>query len=278
MTMRPSDLCLTFRRIGVTVRDRPAAAPQTGEFELGFLAVNHPSFSAATVAMTNIFCASAANSAFIPVISEMRNPKDYNKAVVLAMSVVCACYLSFSMVVYAWCGKWIASPSLGSGGDTLKKVAYGVALLGLLVSAGLWAHIGAKYLFVRILRNSKHLQKNSVVHWGWWIGCVAGLCTGSYLIASGVPIFEFIIALAGSVAFAPLALILPGICWIYTHREYLGGGVRRTIVYGLHVFLIILGVFFTVGGTHGVVEQIIFAYRDHRIGEAFSCADNSNSS
>lgn len=43
----------------------------------------------------------------------MKNPKDYNKAVYVAMGLVNASYLAFSIVVYRWCGQWVASPSLG---------------------------------------------------------------------------------------------------------------------------------------------------------------------
>lgn len=99
--------------IGVTTRDRPAAAPQTGPYELGYVAINNPGFAAGMVASSTIFVSSAGTSAFLPVISEMRNPKDYKKALYPCMLLVTASYLAFSLVVYRWCGQWVASPSLG---------------------------------------------------------------------------------------------------------------------------------------------------------------------
>jgi hypothetical protein len=42
--------------------------------------------------------------------------------------------------------------------------------------------------------------------------------------------------------------------------------------------LIFVSIFLTIGGTYGVIAQIIDAYRDGLIESAFSCADNSNSS
>lgn len=62
----------------------------------------------------------------------------------IIVSIVTASYLSFSLVVYRWCGQWVASPSLGSAGPTIKKVAYGIGLIGLLVSACLYLHVAAK--------------------------------------------------------------------------------------------------------------------------------------
>ncbi|KAF2017923.1 hypothetical protein BU24DRAFT_368094 [Aaosphaeria arxii CBS 175.79] len=264
--------------VGVTQLDRPAAAPQTGDFEFGYHVIGNPTFAAGITAASTIFCSGAGTSAFLPVMSEMRNPREYSKAVNWCMGLVTAAYLSFSLVVYKYCGQWVASPSLGSAGPVVKKVAYGVGIIGLCVSGALYVHVSAKYVFVRILRNSKHLQANSVVHWGVWMGCIVSMTVISFLIASGVPIFNYLLSLAGSVAFAPLALGLPGWLWIYDHADYYKGTWWQKILYGLHVLLILLSVFLTIGGTYGVIVQIIDAYRDGTIASAFSCADNSNSS
>lgn len=99
--------------IAVTTRDRPAAAPQTGDYELGYYVIAYPSFAAGMVASCTIFVSSAGTSAFLPVISEMKNPQDYRKALFVCMAIVTAAYLTFSLVVYRWCGQWVASPSLG---------------------------------------------------------------------------------------------------------------------------------------------------------------------
>ncbi|KAK0385197.1 hypothetical protein NLU13_7675 [Sarocladium strictum] len=265
--------------VGVTTRDRPAAAPQTGDYEFGYHVIGHPTFVAGITSVATIFCSGAGTSAFLPVISEMRRPRDYNKAVYLCMGIVTASYLTFSLVVYRYCGQWVASPSLGSAGDVVKKVAYGIGLTGLLVSACLYVHVAAKYLFVRILRNSQHLQKNSVVHWGVWFGSSLSVSVVGFLLASGIPIFNYLLALAGSLTFAPLALGLPGYLWVFDHQHYRRTGTAlKKITYWLHWAMILLAVFLTIGGTYGVVQQIIDAYANGEIASAFACADNSNSS
>ena len=194
------------------------------------------------------------------------------------VGVVTASYLAFSLVVYRWCGKWVASPSLGSAGPTIKKVSYGIGLLGLLVSACLYIHVAAKYLFVRMLRNSVHLQKNSVVHWAVWLSCTFTMSAIGFLIGSGIPIFNYLLALAGSLTFAPLALGLPGYLWVYDHQHYRRGTTLQAIMYWFNWAMILLAVFLTIGGTYGVIRQITDAYADGEVDSAFSCADNSNSS
>ncbi|KAI1148542.1 transmembrane amino acid transporter [Nemania diffusa] len=264
--------------VGVTARDRPAAAPQTGDYDFGYRVIGNPTFVAAITSVSTIFCSGAGTSAFLPVISEMKRPRDYSKAVYLCMAIVTASYLSFSLVVYRWCGKWVASPSLGSAGDVVKKVAYGVGITGLLVSACLYIHVAAKYLFVRILRNSRHLQQDSAVHWTVWLMCTLGMSVVSFLIASGIPIYNYLLALAGSLTFAPLALGLPGYLWVHDHQHYRKGKAWQVLVYYLNWLMMALAVFLTIGGTYGVIQQIIDAYATGEVDRAFSCADNSNSS
>ncbi|KAH8671161.1 transmembrane amino acid transporter protein-domain-containing protein [Xylariales sp. PMI_506] len=261
--------------IGVTTRDRPAAAPQTGDFELGYYVIVHPTFVAGMTATATIFVSSAGTSAFLPVISEMRNPRDYKKALYVCMGLVLAMYLSFSLVVYRWCGQWVTNPSLGSAGGTLKKVSYGIALIGLAVSGCLYQHVAAKYLFVRILRGTKHLQSNTIIHWATWLGCSISLGIIAFILAEAIAIFSYLIALTGSICFAPMAITIPGILWLYDFRDYRKGTAWQKTQYAFHCFLIVLGLFVCIGGTYSTVLSIKQAYASGEIGSAFSCADNS---
>ena len=254
--------------VAVTTRDRPAAAPQEGPYELGFYAIPPVvTFGAGMASTCTIFISSAGTSAFLPVISEMREPKDYRKAVYVCMSFVTAAYLAFSLVVYRWCGTWVASPSLGSAGHTMQIASYAVGFIGLVISGCIYLHIAAKYCFVRILRDSKHLQANTFVHWGTWLGLVFGLCSVSFILAEAIPIFNYLIAITGSVCFAPLAIMLPGYLWIHDHKDWARGSILQQIVFGLHILMILLGTFLLIGGTYGIVEEIIAAYHDGLIGK-----------
>ncbi|KAF4240542.1 hypothetical protein CNMCM8980_000201 [Aspergillus fumigatiaffinis] len=136
--------------VGVTTRDRPAAAPQEGRTTLG----SSPS-------ITRVLPPAWSP----PVASLSPRPK---KPLYMCMALVTASYLVFSVIVYRWCGKCVASPSLGSAGQTTKMVSYAVAFIRLIVSGTLYLHVAAKYVVVRILGNSRHLQANTVVRWVTW--------------------------------------------------------------------------------------------------------------
>jgi hypothetical protein len=254
--------------VAVTTLDRPAAAPQTGPFELGYYVIPPTvTFAGGMAATCTIFISSAGTSAFLPVISEMREPRDYRKSVYVAMGFVTGSYICFALVVYRWCGMWVASPSLGSAGHDMQIAAYAVGFIGLTVSACLYLHVAAKYVFVRILRNSRHLQANTVVHWGTWLGLTFGLCSISFILAEAIPIFNYLIAITGSICFAPLALMLPAYLWMHDHKDWLRGSLVKKIVFVLHILMLLLGAFLLVGGTYGVVKEIQAAYASGLIGK-----------
>ncbi|ETS79873.1 hypothetical protein PFICI_07402 [Pestalotiopsis fici W106-1] len=262
--------------IGVTFRDRPAAAPATGDYELGWYGIAYPTFAAGMTATATIFISSSGGPGYLPVIAEMKKPKDYKKAVIIVNIIVGAVYLSVSEVIYRWCGAWVASPSLGSAGPLLKKVAFGLALPSLIISAALFNHTGAKYVFVRILRDSPHLQTNSFVHWGTWLGVNFVLGILSWVLAEAIPIFNYLIALAGSICFAPMSLIFPACFWIYDYGYYRKSGKPRQVAfYYFHILIILIGTLLLIGGTYGTALSIKDAYETGAIGGAFSCADNS---
>lgn len=50
-------------------------------------------------------------------------------------------YLVVGIVVYYYCGSYVASPALGSAGALMKKISYGIALPGLVVTTGLFIHV-----------------------------------------------------------------------------------------------------------------------------------------
>jgi amino acid permease len=85
-------------------------------------------FAPAFLSVTNIIFAFAGHLAFFSFISEMKKPKDFPKALVLLQATDISLYLIAAIVIYRYAGPEVASPALGSTANTVKKVAYGIAL------------------------------------------------------------------------------------------------------------------------------------------------------
>ncbi|OAG37943.1 hypothetical protein AYO21_07793 [Fonsecaea monophora] len=258
--------------VGVTQVDRPAAAPATGPFDLGVIAVGSPGFVAGLTATLNLFSGYGATPTFMPVIAEMRRPKSFPKALFTSQAILSVCYITFGTVVYVYCGQYVASPSLASAGGTIEKIAFGISIPGFIMTSTLWIHMAAKFLFVKILRNSPHLQSNSIVHWSTWLGSTIGITLLSFIVAEAIPFFGFLLGLIGSLCCAPTCLIIPAFMGLYMDRGTYNTSWRRRTICGLHLAVIALGSFITVAGTYTTIKSIVDAYRDGTVGGAFSCA------
>lgn len=111
-------------------------------FQSDYKLFGNPSFIDAMTAVSTISLTYAGTPAFFNIVSEMRDPKYYNRALAICQVLVTVIYIVVGTVVYYYCGSYVASPALGSAGVLIKKVSYGFALPGLCVSAILLLHVG----------------------------------------------------------------------------------------------------------------------------------------
>lgn len=266
--------------IAVGVEDRPADAPQTGPWVSDYVAVKNPKFSDAISAVSSLVFAFSGTPGFFSIVSEMREPRHYARSVTICQSLVTAIYITIGCVVYCYCGSYVASPALGSAGTIMKKVSYGFALPGLIVSTTIFVHLPGKYIFIRVLRGSRHLTANTFIHWASWFGCTFGTTLISYIIASAIPVFNSLVSLIGALLGTLMCFQPMGFMWL--HDNWSKGQTKKTprwmFMVCWSIFVIVSGCFLTVAGTYGSVVAIIDSYNESGGTSAWSCADNSNSS
>lgn len=63
-------------------------------------AVGSPSFVPGLVAVINLFAGFGSTPTFMPVIAEMKAPKQFTKSLFTSQGFLAACYVSFGVVVY----------------------------------------------------------------------------------------------------------------------------------------------------------------------------------
>ncbi|EEU38799.1 uncharacterized protein NECHADRAFT_45576, partial [Fusarium vanettenii 77-13-4] len=131
-----------------------------------------------------------------------------------------------------------------------------------------------------VLRGSKHLTSNTIVHWGTWLGCTAGVIVVAYLIDSGIPVFGGLVSLIGAL-FETLMSFQPyGCMWLYDNwsKGRYEPTPRWCLMVVWSVFVVVSGTFLMIAGTHGSIVGIIETNRESGGSKAWSCVDNSNSS
>ncbi|KAF4471294.1 neutral amino acid permease [Fusarium albosuccineum] len=248
--------------VGVSQVDRPAAAPQTGPYDLGVISVGNLAFVPGLTAAINLFAGYASTPTFMPVVAEMRVPSAFPKALFSSQAFLMACYVSFGMVVYYYCGQYVASPSLARAGGTVEKIAYGISIPGFIMTSTLWVHLAAKFLLVRILRNSTHLQSNTVIHWSTWLGSTLGISAIAFITAEAIPFFSYLIGLIASFCCAPTCFIFPALMALYMDKGNHTSSKVKMALFALHIFTALLGAFITVAGSYTSIQSIINAYND----------------
>ncbi|KAE8362681.1 transmembrane amino acid transporter protein-domain-containing protein [Aspergillus caelatus] len=290
--------------IACLTQSRPAAAPLTGPINLDIRAFPNASFSEAMAAISSQLFTLGASGTFFSVSAEMRSPELFTRSLICGQSFIVITNIAISSIMYAKVGQYLASPALGSAGPLIKKVSYGIALPGLVVTAVLWSHVAAKYWFVRILRGTPHLQSNTVVHWSVWVGSMVVTVIFGFVIVGVVPFFDNFLSLVGALVNPVFTNIVPGFMLLYflakrptravdgvqhvdtersaSVRKWLleafkayRNGWKEVMVLILACFMILTGALIIVGGTYATVLVIKASYDEGRVSGVFSCADSS---
>lgn len=263
--------------IAVGVQDRPNDAPQEGPWDKDFKIFNKTDFAGGISAVATILFAAAGTPTYFGIISEMREPRLYHRAMLINQTFVTLVYIIIGSIVYWYCGQYVSQPSLGSAGHVMKKICYGLSIPGLFFSVILWIHIPAKFIFVRLLRGSKHLTSNSPTHWMTWLLASFACTTIAYIIGSAIPILNSIISLVGALI-APTLCVTPfGVMWLHDNvkgRNWTQLSTWKKVNALWAVAVVCIGIFITGAGTYGAVMTIIAQPGG---GSPWSCADNSNS-
>ncbi|KAH7125812.1 hypothetical protein EDB81DRAFT_663248 [Dactylonectria macrodidyma] len=215
---------------------------------------------------------------FFPIAAAMRDIRLYNRTLIACQAIVTGTCVFIGCVVYEFCGSYVASPALGSAGSTIKKAGYAIALLELLVTTTLVVHVISKHVFVRILRNSKHLVANMLTHWASWLGCTFGVSGLAYIIASAVPNFGGLVALVVTLFGTLMAFQPMGCMWL--HDNWGTGKGDRTLKWAFGVcwasFVALAGMFLMVADSYGAIKGLIESSKVETSAGLWSCADGSN--
>ncbi|RPA72336.1 amino acid transporter [Ascobolus immersus RN42] len=251
--------------VGVGTRNQP-----TGPVEM----VRKESFIPAFNAVTNICFAYAGHLTFFTFISEMKNPKDFPKALALLQISDTALYVLSAIVIYCFTGYGVASPALRSAGVTLGKVAYGLASATIIISGVVNAHVAAKYIIVRMYRNeanTDNLNIKTKKSWMVWLGLITGLWIIAWLIAEAIPVFNNLLSLTAALFVSWFTFGLNALFWFHLNWDVKFKGKKNIWLTCVNAFIIFVGLVVMFVGTYTSIHGIIH----EAASQVFSCADNS---
>ncbi|KAL8721193.1 MAG: hypothetical protein Q9225_002079 [Loekoesia sp. 1 TL-2023] len=231
-------------------------------------------FVTAFISVTNPVFAYAGHFLFFILISEMRRPNDAMKAAYTLQIFATVFYAIFAAVTYIYLGPNVSSPSFTSLPLKWSKAAYGIAIPNFLIAGSLYTHTAAKLVFIRYFRKSRHLHEHTVVGWSVWVFLIVLMNGAAFVLAVGVPIFNYLIGIAASLFASWYTYGIAGAFWLYDAWVYKGrleAWKRRWAMCGLSWLTLAAGAFICVVGMYVTIKQIVDAYDSGEVSEPFSC-------
>jgi len=268
--------------IFAAVEAEPAGYDPSKPIDVLVIPAAGTSFVAGMNAFMNISYTFVGQITIPSFIAEMKEPKDFPKAL---WAVTIAEVILFSLVggiVYGYTGTtYNTAPAFGSlGNETYKIVSFSFMIPTLIFLGVLYASVSARFLFFRIFAGTHHLGNNTAVGWITWAALLACTWVLAFIIAEVIPFFSDLLSLMSSLFDSFFGFIFWGVAYIRMRRADYGSGyitsrgIRSIAGFVFNVVLILIGLLFLTAGTYASVESIIQGYQSSNFGGAFSCASN----
>jgi hypothetical protein len=269
--------------IFAVIEDHPGAGwPQLGPVQVLAVPLKGTTFVAGMNAFMNISYTFIGQITLPSFIAEMKNPRDFPKAL---WAVTIAEVILFSVVgavVYAYTGtNYNVAPAFGSLGNELyKKVSFSFMIPTLIFLGVLYASVTARFVFFNAFAGTKHLGNHTVVGWASWAAILAVTWVLAFIIAEVIPFFADLLSLMSSLFDSFFGFIFWGVAYMRMRRADFGPkfwkvrGVRGILGFVFNIFIILSGFLFLSGGTYASVQSIVDGYHTAGFGGPFSCASN----
>ncbi|OJJ44450.1 hypothetical protein ASPZODRAFT_72130 [Penicilliopsis zonata CBS 506.65] len=192
-------------------------------------------------AVTNIVFAYCAHVAFFGLIAEMRDPREFPKALCLLQIFEIVLYVVAAVVIYLYLGSDVASPALSSAGPLLSKIAYGIAIPTIIGAGVVNGHIGLKYIYVRLFRGSGRMNSNGFVAVGSWIAIGLSCWLVAWIIAEAIPNFSDLLGLISSLFASWFSYGLGGVYWLHLNWGQCFSSPRKIALTVINVLIILMG-------------------------------------
>ncbi|KAJ3539772.1 hypothetical protein NM688_g6317 [Phlebia brevispora] len=203
-------------------------------------------------------------------IAEMKNPKDFPKALWAVTIAEVVVFTLCGAIVYNYVGnQYMTAPAFGSLALPYKKIAFSFAIPTIIFLGSLYASVSARFVFFRLFRNSKHRHSNTVIGWSVWAGIIAILWALAFVIAEVIPFFSDMLSLMSSLFDSWFGFVFWGMAYLtFYPGAKKWAGFWRSFETLLNYAIILLGFYVLVAGTYTSVKSIIIDFNGQKV---FSC-------
>ncbi|KAI9926225.1 hypothetical protein MW887_004688 [Aspergillus wentii] len=222
-------------------------------------------------AVCNIVFAFAAHACFFGFASELKDVKEFPKSLFMLQGIEICLYIAATVVLYYYAGADVASPALGSASPIVRKVAYGIALPTILIAGVVNGHVAAKYVYVRIFRNSDRMHKRDFVAVGSWVGIGALLWIIAWVIAEAIPVFQNLLSLIAALFSSWFTYGIGPILWLHLNKNNYFTSFKQGVLTIINVAIICMTATICGVGLYASGKTL----HDNPSSASFSCANNA---
>jgi hypothetical protein len=211
---------------------------------------------------------------FPTFIAEMRQPRDFPKALAVFSIASFILFLVPTIVGFYYLGQYTGAPAFRSLHKHYMKIAYGPVIVPTVIIGVIYANVSIKFIYRLIMRDSHHQHNHTVVGWGIWLLLIAIYWFVAFVAAEIIPNMGDFGSILGASFDSQFGLLFWAVAYWHLFRERLFTTVFRTILTIIHILAFIGGLFLLGPGLYTSVKAIIADYSG-TTRPAFSCANLS---
>ena len=212
---------------------------------------------------------------FPTFIAEMERPQDFPKALAVLVAISTFLFIVPPAIGFHYLGQYSTAPAFGSLGVVVyKKASFAFVIVPTLVIGVIYANVSAKFIYFRVMGNSRHAHSNTVIGWGVWGLVMTGIWVLAFIFAEVIPSMGDFLSLLGAAFDSFFGFIFFAVAYWHLYKGQLFRGPFRSLMTVVHVFVMMVGLFLLGPGLYAAVKAIMADY-SAGVSPAFSCADIS---
>ncbi|CAD6889866.1 unnamed protein product [Tilletia laevis] len=227
-------------------------------------------------AMLNIIFTWVGQCLYPSMIAELRDPREFGKALYVVTAVEFVLFSVVGITVYALTGQFAGAPAVITLKPVFKKIAFAFVFPTTVIIGVLYASVVAKYVFARLFIGSRHYNNHTVLGWVAWSSIVAVTWVIGWIIGEGVPFFGDLLSLMSALFDGWFGALFWAVAYAEVNHGQLwvGQGLNRKAQTVLNVVIFFSGLFIFGPGLYTSVQAIINSYSLGYVKSPFTCANN----
>ncbi|KAI8656864.1 Aa-trans domain-containing protein [Fusarium sp. Ph1] len=258
----------------------PAGYPSLGEPIISIWTPKTTTLVTGMSAFLNISFTFMGQLALPSFIAEMREPRDFPKALWVCTIAEIITFSVVGTVIYVYTGnQYMVTPAFGALETVYKKVSYSFMVPTIVFVGCLYASVTGRFIFFRMFQDSRHLTEHTFKGWFWWVFVLLMTWVFAFLISGIIPFFESLLSVMASLFNCWFGFIFWGLAYFrMRNADQRVGKARKSLLdymsIVLNITLILIGFLYLTLGTYVSVQGIIDQFKEGNVSGVFSCRSN----